>query len=359
MKRSALALGAGFLLLGLMPGSTMAFASNLDLSNPVDVTHHTSATVDLAQTFTADKSGMLSRVDLYLGGAGATVAMNIKHVDVNTGMPTGSPIESTLATTTTTPGWVEFSFDNAPQAIFSGLKYAIIFNLVSDSNAAYGSAGTAGGGLALWNNPWAALPDPTEFAFTTYVDTVTPTLAWNKTTIPPEVSTTVTLTETMTFNNGTQAKVYDAFLDVWPLWFTPTGITCSPQITNCTLGNYQSAGVVAPGVDGGETLTIVLTGTALPHNADVGTPGVAAAFACLEYPVKQTVVHPDAIDPSCPSVLASIGVGVPAPTAPPTSTSGAPASGGSDNAIWYLPTSLIVIFGGIILINVKRRKRIA
>ena len=359
MKRSVLALFAGFLLLGLMPGSTMAYVGNLDLSNPVDLTHHTSATVDLAQTFTADKSGVLSRVDLYIGGAAATVAMNIKHLDVNTGMPTGSPIESTVATTTTTPGWVEFSFDNAPQSIFSGLKYAIIFNLVSDSNAAYGSTGTVGGGLALWNNPsWPALSDPTEFAFRTYVDTVAPTLAWNKTTIPAETSTALTLTETMTFVNGTQATVYEADLDGKPAWFTPTGIVCSPQITNCTLGYYESTGLVAPAVTGGETLTIVLTGTALPHNADVGTPGVATTFACLEYPVTD-IVRPNGTDPGCPSVSASIGVGVPAPTAPPTSTAGAPASNGSGGEIWYLPVGLIAVCGGLVFLTGRRRRRIA
>ena len=363
MKRRALALCAGFLLLGLIPGSTMATVGNLDLSNPVDLTHQTNASsVDLAQTFTADKTGDLSRVDLYVGGGLATVAMNIKHVDASTGMPTGSPIESSTASTTTTPGWVQFSFAPA-QGIFNGSKYAIVFNLVTDANAAYGSTGTAGGGLALWNNPsWVALPDPTEFAFRTFVDTVAPTLSWDKTTIQAETSTTLTLTETMTFLNGAEASVYEADLDAKPGWFTPTGITCSAAITNCTLGNYESTGVVAPAAFGGETLTIVLTGTALPHNADVGIAGVATTFACLEYPLKMTLVQPNAIDPGCPSISASIGVGVPAPTTPPTppptSTAGAPASDGSGSAIWFLPVGLLAAFGGL-FVGTKRRRRIA
>src|ERR1035437_3579597 len=92
MKRRALAICASLLLVGLVPGSTLAIStSNLDQwNNPAaGLGHFASGAVNLAQTFTAGGYGLLSGVDLYLSlGGGGGLSASIEATD--SGLPPGS-----------------------------------------------------------------------------------------------------------------------------------------------------------------------------------------------------------------------------------------------------------------------------
>jgi len=98
MKRPAFALCAGILLLGLLPGSTLAKAPRniLDLSNPMvsGYTLGSGDTLNLAQTLKADKSGMLTEVDIWMGGAGI---VDVQIENLSAGLPDGINQASTSA----------------------------------------------------------------------------------------------------------------------------------------------------------------------------------------------------------------------------------------------------------------------
>ena len=96
MKRSAFALLAGVLLLGLLPGSVLAKASNVDQSNTTPYAElFSNSGYPIAQTFTAGKTGMLSAIDMFLDcvdGNPASVA--IYATGPATHLPTGAPLVS-------------------------------------------------------------------------------------------------------------------------------------------------------------------------------------------------------------------------------------------------------------------------
>src|ERR1035437_4410913 len=113
MKRRALALCASLLLVGLVPGSTLAIpTSNLDQHNdPAMPLTQGMAATDLAQTFTAGKSGLLSGVDLYIiweGPPGASMTVSIEAT--TSGLPTGPALASASSAVSSPAGWVHFSF---------------------------------------------------------------------------------------------------------------------------------------------------------------------------------------------------------------------------------------------------------
>ena len=170
MKRGALALCAGIVLLGLVPGSTLAVVpSNLDQSNLGHGSSEGSA-ADFAQTFTTGRSGLLSGVDLWMNGSGTATA-DIEAVSA--GVPDSTPLVSASAAEPSSGQWVHFSFP-APLTVTSGAKYAIVFNTTS-LGAAWGSPDDYSGGQAYLDNAgsWVALTSPPysvlDFAFRTYV----------------------------------------------------------------------------------------------------------------------------------------------------------------------------------------------
>jgi hypothetical protein len=135
MKRRALALAlcAGLLLPGLMPGATLAIATPvyLDQSN---TTYTSNVSGKLAQTFTAGQSGILSQVDLFLASlnsGGATLSVSIYPTDAS-----GTPVTTGTALATSgiasvpynasTGVWIEFSFAS-PCSVTAGTMYAIVF----------------------------------------------------------------------------------------------------------------------------------------------------------------------------------------------------------------------------------------
>jgi len=165
MKRRALALCAGILLLGLLPGATLAGnptppsnAANLDQWNNPDTvnfngengTYPSGQPFSFGQTFTAGKTGMLSEVALNLGVDSAdNFTVDIYNVDQSTGLPTGPSLASTSASLSDVALsiWVYFSFP-VPLSVTKNAQYAIVFS-TGDNAEAYGSSDTYAGGQAL------------------------------------------------------------------------------------------------------------------------------------------------------------------------------------------------------------------
>ena len=383
MKRHALALCGGILLLGLLPGAALAGnptppsnAANLDQwNNPV--TGFESGPYSFGQTFTVGKTGMLSGVDLNL----SIYATQIVPVDIyaldGSGLPTGSSLASTqVPLSTTGTGWVHFSFP-APLSVTKNAQYAIVFN-TGEQTSANGSTDTYAGGQALTHNgPWAALSDPADFAFATFVDTATAKLQWDKSSITAGASTQLTLTGTLTYIYGSEASGYSAVLDSLPSWYDPTTIvvTCD-WAPGCTLAGLEK-GYIVGDTSGGATLTFTLVGTAKPLAADIGTPGTASGGGCLQYPPPREVnvgVQPNELDPGCADPTASVAVAAaaaptptptptptPSPTKaatpPPTNSGAGPASDKSGGVIWFLPFALVASLGGLLVILDQRRRR--
>jgi hypothetical protein len=234
----------------------------------------------------------------------------------------------------------------------------------SDHTYARGEAWMKVGGT--WQTVDTSQPALGDFGFMTYVDTVTPTLQWSKTSIAAGTKTSLELTETMEFVNGDDVvPVYWAHLGALPTWFKVATIKCSPEVAeaDCTLAKLQTALSVRAGKVG-VTLKFELTGTADPALADGGTQGSTTAEGCLTYPDEPSVVTPDAPDPGCADATASITVATAAPmptaapTPPPTSTSSGSSSDGS-GVLWFLPIGLIGALGGLLAAATRTRRRIA
>jgi hypothetical protein len=204
MKRSALALSAGILLMALLPGSVMAIVPPgvLDQSNDpnLDGSHTMGAggTDDLAQSFTAGKTGLLTGVQLYMNFSASSV--NAKIETTAAGLPNGI-LATSLPVTFNASGWVDYSFPS-PAEVFAGQTYAIVFTTGANASAT-GSGDTYSGGQALivdtvWKpvTVWSPSSALVDFAFRTFVDPQTTTVAWDKPQVVASSSTPLTLTVT-------------------------------------------------------------------------------------------------------------------------------------------------------------------
>lgn len=364
MKRHALALCASLLLLGLMPGATLAFATPtyLDQSN---TTHSGNVAGDFAQTFTAGQSGPLIRVDLYLGStklAGDSLSLSIYPTNgAGTPVTTGTALATSgVALVPNAPFgvWVSFSFA-PPFSVTAGTMYAIVFDTqAGGANVwAFGSNGNAYSGGAAWRATpsWVAQGplDPDDFAFRTYLEeSITTTVAWDKSQVAAGTGTALKLTVTIAFGNGAEAPNYAVLLGPLPSWYvnpTPPTIVCSWG--PCTLATIQGvAGITVPASNPGATLTVTLQGTATPAAADVGTLGTAHGNGCI-------VLSESSL---CSDGTASVGVGVPPPasTPPPTSTDSGSSSETPGGILWFLAIGLVACFGGLILLVKRDRQRV-
>jgi hypothetical protein len=382
MKRRALAVCAGMLLLGLLPGPALAnVPSNLDQSNNpsgvISVSLPSGPPTTVAQTFTAGKSGLLSGVDLYLRmDPAGTVNLSIEGT-TSGGLPDGTDKVTSSASVPVTDGWIHFSFWS-PLSVTAGTLYAIVFSGVS--TVAYASLDTYPGGQGLLlSGSWTPFSSPAiDFAFRTYVDTVTVDLQWDKPQITAGASTPLTLTATMNFFNGVEASSYFAVVGDLPSWYTVTGVTCPAQISpaDCTAANLES-GFRLSTFGTGATLTFTLVGTASPDAAAAGTSGSADGAGCLGYEVAEDVRPNAPTAAGCANGSASVQVvaaeasptpfqsiqgatAVPsvAATPPPTSTGVGPASDDPGNTIWFLPIALVALFGGLLFLVSRQRRRI-
>lgn len=392
MKRRALALGASLLLLGLMPGGVAAkTASNLDqINQPPNTNYSANASLGLCQTFTAGRTGMLSRLDLNMASDGATIHyVEIHATDPSTGLPTGAALAS--AWFNVNGPWDTVTFLR-PASVTSGSVYAIV--IPDTTNLwAYGTTGTRAGGQAYEDSSaWTALGagegEPTNLGFAIFIDTVTTQLGWDKASITAGASTALTLTATMTFANGLEASNYSAVLPTLPAWFSVTGLACSAQVAAADCATTKFPGFPAPilivPVNNGAKVTFTITGTATPTLAAGGTSGTAASEACLVYLQPElNVVRPNAPgDPGCADGAATVQVAAPAPvptptpsspaptaspsptptptptpvvTLPPTSAAG-PTSGGTDGSVLFLPIGLLAFIGAAFALGIRRRR---
>lgn len=362
MRHRAIALCAGVLLLGMLPGSALGIdPANIDQKNiPGDTDRSAPAEVLLAQTFTAGKTGTLVEVDLDIAGKGEPSAtVEIRATDRTTGLPTGGPLATSSASLPIDFTWLHFVF-TPPLGVTSGTKYAII--LISNDETMVATSGNVyAGGEALFNTGvWSDLSliytGVADLGFETFVDTATPELRWDQTSVQAGVSTPLTLTETVRFVNGDQASHYNTQLtSPLPAWFKPTGVTCSDTAAefapaDCTLAGFKNGfGSHIDSVSGGDVVTIKLTGTADPVATDVG-PASVSAEGCIGYSGQVP-----ALPGACASTAARITVAG-APTASPTSGSPFDSPG---LVLWLLPIGLVAVLVGLLALALRRRRHIA
>ena len=392
MKRPLLAVLASLVLAGLVPGSTLAISptNNLDQANDPSGSSWGGGQT-MAQTFTAGKTGMLSKVGLSLATASSeTLDVSIEAVN-GSSLPDGTNISTSSSVLVSgssfnNNAWYYFSFPT-PVSVVAGTQYAIVLTTLNtvwyavQGNPYSGGVGLSSGGGD--SGPWGEV-DPVhhdDWTFRTYVDTASTQLQWNKSQITAGVTggTPLTLTATMTYANGAEADHYGALLGLIPSWFTPTGLTCSDTAgkivpADCTLANFGTGfGSLIPASGTGDVMTFVVTGTANPASTDVGTAGLAGGNACINYPTPQAPqVQPNAITPECgdgtatvqvvapattpPPATPSPTVSVQAATAPPTSTGGSPASDSTRSPMWLLPVGLLGLLVSLLAIAFRRRR---
>jgi hypothetical protein len=201
----------------------------------------------------------------------------------------------------------------------------------------------------------------------------------------------------MNFFNGVEASSYFAVVGDLPSWYTVTGVTCPAQISpaDCTAANLES-GFRLSTFGTGATLTFTLVGTASPDAAAAGTSGSADGAGCLGYEVAEDVRPNAPTAAGCANGSASVQVvaaeasptpfqsiqgatavpsvaATPTPfqsiqgatavpsvaaTPPPTSTGVGPASDDPGNTIWFLPIALVALFGGLLFLVSRQRRRI-
>jgi hypothetical protein len=397
MKRPALALSAGILLVALLPGVTTAKTTTmpgaLDESNAPGVATTSFADYnDFAQTFTAGQTGLLTGVELDLEGTGHAV-VNLVQTDAS-----GNPNYETASTmaevelTLDSPddyAWTAFVLPD-PQPVIANDEYAIVLSHEKGSSfSAAGSGDTYSGGQALTTDDgtaWTSVSaDLADFAFHTYMDPQTTTLAWSTPSVVAGTTASLTLTEKIVFPTyaGPQPFVagvtpdappdviWTVKADSFPAWFTPTGISCAGQIAtgDCTLAN------VAPGVsmpvtpDGNPiSITLTLTGTASPALTDVGT-ATGKAEGCADYTNLYVTAGAEPNAGSLTSCVAGQGVvtvsaptpaqtAAPSPTPPPTSTGDSPSSGRTGSTIWLLPFGLLGLISAAGVLVRRRPGRI-
>ena len=191
MKRRTLALFAGILVLGLMPGPVLA-ASVVDQSNEAHSSNDGGH--DLAQTVTVGQTGMLTGVDLLLYSAnGWTDTVSIQSIERVSRKPTGSKLASATIWVFGEK-WYHIEFPT-PVSFIAGGRFAIV--LSQGGNCSWGfSSGSYSAGEALeYGSAWTNLHGDAnlDFAFRTYMDaTPTPPSAASPTAAGPSASSATT-----------------------------------------------------------------------------------------------------------------------------------------------------------------------
>jgi hypothetical protein len=184
MKRVALAMAAGVILLAVSPGLSLAVPpGTLDQSQDTG-TATMSTTADMFQTFTVGLSGQLTGVQVYMNGDGthsATVAIQA----TSGGDPTLTDLQVATAVIPPAAGFVDFVF-GSPVAVTTGDVMALRINTGS-SAAAWGSSADsyANGEAMMINGGWAAIDGLADFRFQTFVQVSTQPTAARTSTPPP------------------------------------------------------------------------------------------------------------------------------------------------------------------------------
>jgi hypothetical protein len=385
VKLTKLAVSAGVLMAALLPGAAMAIPMPGGVDQFVD---HGSDTIgaesDLAQTFTAAKTGLLTHVQIYMNGTGP-IFLQLEHV--TGGLPDDATptIEWMVGTPSNSDGWVDFEV-GGPVPVTAGAKYALVFNTGAEA-AAWGSDAAYSGGQALTYNgsDWVALSGAiSDFAFKTFVDPQTTTVQWDKMQVVAGTSTPLVLTETIVFpmplaqfNVSAVKPAYFTTedwlvkLDALPSWFTASDVQCVGPVApaDCNKDTFKAGSTIS--VAPGETITLTLTGVASPALADVGTAGVGAGQGCARF--NELVDGPGTgpIVSQCVAAQATVSVvaptvdptptptPTPAPTTtlPPTTSGNSRPSGESGSAWILLGAFLAVVAAGLLVYRPQRRVR--
>jgi hypothetical protein len=243
MKRRGLALCAGVLLLGLLPGSVLA-KPGVDQQMTDCTTGFGSH--PFAQTFTTGMTGTLTGVDLNLTET-SKKSITVSIFSAPFGTPTGLSLASG-STTVNFSGWYSFDF-SIPLSVTAERKYAIVFD-VGTGSACGSNANKYLRGEALVQNPTWSVLTGADFAFKTYMlaplPTATPSPVPTPAPTPPPAPAAT------------------------PLPTTAPGATATPASTAST-SPADASGSAEP------SATDTSTSTASPTTADSGTSGSPSA----------------------------------------------------------------------------------
>jgi hypothetical protein len=347
MKRPALALSAGILMMALLPGSTLAtFIGTVDQENTVISNGGTNSSQPLAQTFTAGKTGLLTQIQLSMRATGGDIGLQIEAT--TGGLPNGTVVATTVHTSPANiSGWCAFSLVS-PIAVIAGTKYAIVFDMSPLTGATADSSGnTYSGGQALLKSgsTWGAVNGLVlDWDFKTLVDPQTTTLHWDKTHIYAGTTTPLTLTETVVFPGLFDPSIESVAL---PSWFTVTGVACSSQIAggDCIVANVAPGSSMAA-TSNGDPVVVTLTGTASPALGAAGTVGAGRAEGCMQYTESQDI---------CVTGQANLSVLAIGATAPPTTADSSLPTNTPNSSILWLSIGLIGFLGTALLIGRRQR----
>ncbi|HEX7490647.1 MAG TPA: hypothetical protein VF337_02970 [Candidatus Limnocylindrales bacterium] len=349
MKRPALALSAGILMMALLPGSTLAtFIGTVDQENTVISNGGTNSSQPLAQTFTAGKTGLLTQIQLSMRATGGDIGLQIEAT--TGGLPNGTVLATTVHTSPSNiSGWCAFSLAS-PIPVIAGTKYAIVFDMspLTGVPTADSSGNTYPGGQALLKSgsTWGAVNGLVlDWDFKTLVDPQTTTLHWDKTYIYAGTTTPLTLTETVVFPG-----LFDPLIEsvALPSWFTVTGVACSSQIAggDCIVANVAPGSSMAA-TSNGDPVVVTLTGTASPALGAAGTAGAGRAEGCMQYTESQNI---------CVTGQANVSVLAIGATPPPTTTDSSLPTNAPNSSILWLSIGLIGFLGTALLLFGRRQR---
>ena len=168
MKRRALTLFAGILVLSLIPGPVLA-VSVVDQSS--EAHNLKDGGPDLAQVVTVGQTGMLTGVDLFLSSAnGWTDAVSIQTVERVSRKPTGSKLASATISVSSEK-WYHIEFAT-PVSLIAGGQFAIVLSLGDNCYWHFSSKGYSGGEALEHISVWMYLHNDAnqDFSFRTYMD---------------------------------------------------------------------------------------------------------------------------------------------------------------------------------------------
>jgi hypothetical protein len=363
-RRMALPLAAGLLVAAMLPGPALA-GTLLGSTDQSNTSLDTSLALgqNVAQTFTAGKTGLLTGVNLHLSAlSGGTANLYLTNtVSDHPNTASGILVTSAAQSPGTSGSWLTFQFAY-PWHIVAGTKYSVVLwgtLVMGFADASTGNKYSSGEAFTLTGSMSSGTWDTTglsgiDLAFETVVDAQSTTVAWNKASVPAGVSTALTLTETFVFPTwqGPEPSVlgarpatatgYGATVKAatWPSWFTPTGVACTGPIapeastSGCNLANVLAHANMSLVTSGG-TATMTITGTGAPGTGDMGPSATATAQSCATYEVIPDV-EPAQVAPECVNGSGSIAVGA----SPPPTVTGAPSSRSDEGSPGWL-----LIFG--------------
>jgi hypothetical protein len=181
MKRFAVALFTGLLLLSLMPGWALAIATTVDQSN-TGADEYVSGSAINAETFTAGRYGPLVVVDLFLVSSGSTVTVLVEDTEGSPAKPKDGTLASdTKAVSAPAGAWVYFIL--TPYYVLTpGHVYAIVV-IRTGGIQMWGSTADAYPGGQAWTlrslawvlEPTADVGGPADWSFKTEMAAADPT----------------------------------------------------------------------------------------------------------------------------------------------------------------------------------------